>query len=107
MTKRMRIKEIAWARGGTYQGGQGGCLELTNPTPVRLVHTRPSQIALLEGSARTKVSRHGAAEVGVVRDRQRLEGTGEGVRDSLLQVVVIQVKLGESGEGRDGRRDRA
>jgi hypothetical protein len=31
---------------------------------------------------------------------------GESARNSLPQVVVIQVKLGESGEGRDGRRDR-
>ena len=77
-----------------------GCLELTNPTPVRLVHTRPSQITLLEGGARTKVRWHCAAEIGVVRDRQGLQQMRESVRNSLPQVVVIQVKLGERGEGR-------
>jgi hypothetical protein len=46
--------------------GQIECLELTNPTPVRLVDARPSQITLLQKDARTNVRRHGTAEVGVV-----------------------------------------
>jgi hypothetical protein len=49
-----------------------GCLELANPASVRLVHARPGKVALLEEDARTKVRGHGAVEVGIIRDRQRL-----------------------------------
>jgi len=80
------------------QTGQRGCLELTNPTPIRLVHARPSQITLLEEDTRTKVRGHNTAEVGIVRNRQGLERTREGARYSLPQVVVVQMELGESGE---------
>ena len=45
-------------------------LELANPTSVRLVHTGFSQVTFLEGGARTKGRRHGAAEVGIVRHCQ-------------------------------------
>ena len=45
---------------------QDKCLELANSASVGLVHIRPSQIALLEGGARTNTRRHGATEVGVV-----------------------------------------
>ena len=78
---------------------QFGGLELTDTTSVRLVYTRPFQITLLEEEARTKVRRHGATEVGIVRNRQGLQGTREGSWYSLLQTVVVQVELGESGEG--------
>ena len=71
---------------------------MTNPTSVLLVHIRSPQITLLEGGARTKVRRHGATEVGVVRDRQGLQGMGERAWYSLPQVVVIQVELGESSK---------
>ena len=71
-----------------YQS-QSGYLELTNTTSVRLVHARPSQITLLEGGARTKVRRHGAAEIGVVRNRQRLQGVRENAGYGLPQIVII------------------
>jgi hypothetical protein len=64
-------------------------LELTNPTSVCLVHTRFSQVTFLEGCARTKGRRHGAAEVGIVRHRQGLQGTGESAWNSLREVVVV------------------
>ena len=86
---------------------QSGCLELTDTASVRPIHARPSQIALLEEDARTKVRRHGAAKAGVVRNRQGLHGTRESAGYSLPQIVVVQVELGESGEGRDGCGDRA
>lgn len=75
-----------------------GHLELTNPTPIRLVHARTSQVTLLERSARTKGRGHGAVEVGIVRHRERLEGRGERAWDSLPQVVVVQVELREGGK---------
>ena len=63
------MAKIISIKGGT---NKSGCLELTNPTSVRLVDARLSQITLLEGGARTNARRHGAAEVGVVRNGQRL-----------------------------------
>lgn len=84
---------------------QSGCLELADATTTCPVYARPSQITFLEEDARTKVRRHDAAEVGIVRNRQGLERTREGAWYSLLQAVVIQVELGENGEGRDGGRD--
>lgn len=80
---------------------------MTDPTSVRLVQARPSQITLLEEDARTNVRRYCAAEIGIVRDRQGLQGMREGTWYGLLKVVVIQMELRESGEGRDRGRDWA
>ena len=79
---------------------------MANPTPACLVHARSYQVALLEGGARTKGRWHRATQVGVIRDRQRLESKREGAGDGLTQVIVIKMELGEAGEGGDGRGDR-
>jgi len=96
MARMINIREDIWARS---EDSQSGCLKLTNPTSVRLVHTRPFQITLLEEDARTKVRRHGTTEAGIVRKGQGLQGARERSRYSLSQIVVIQMELGESGEG--------
>jgi len=87
-----------WARNEDIKVSER-CLELANPASVRLVHARPFQITLLEEDARTNVGRHGTAEVGIVRKRQGLQGTRERARHTLPQIIVIQMELGESGEG--------
>jgi len=96
MARMINIREYTWAR---REDSQSGCLELTNPTSVRLIHTRPFQTTLLEEDARTNIRRHGTSEVGIVRKRQGLQGTRKRSRYSLSQIVVIQMELGESGEG--------
>jgi len=98
MVRMVSMKGGTQARSAMISRSQSGCLELTNPTPVRLVYARPSQITLLQEDARTNVRGHDTAEVGIVRNGQRLERAWEGAWYSPLQVVVVQVKLGESGE---------
>ena len=99
-------REGKQTRSENVSKSQSGCLELTDTASVRPIYARPSQIALLEEDARTKVRRHGAAKAGVVRNRQGLHGTRENAGYSLPQIVVVQVELSESGEGRDGCGDR-
>jgi len=96
MARMINLREDTWARS---EDSESGCLELTNPTSIRLVHTRRFQVTLLEEDTRTDVRRHGTTEVGIVRKRQGLQGARERSWYSLSQVVVVQMELGESGEG--------